>query len=730
MLTSTTPIQQTAQLSQQAAQQVGSAIKNQTSTQQQQNQSHFQNGSNGADHHFHHQHSSLSPKMQCKSCFGDFCVDCIFNHPCFVGKQNEDQMIHQLTSYNLIQESMTLKSIRELQIRELRTLLQEAFDFEIEGYKKRNQKLRQKLVAKLSKNDNKGALKLIEKSFHSLRKDKFQKIKKLLLLCEGEEPELNIDSDPRPVISNSNKKSKDSSLFDRFDSQEMMDNDQMLNQLAIGDQVKQSGNHQGSLDTNINDQDFEEGEEEDQEEDDEADGEYIGHLGKNKLTDKNSIILNNKRRKGRKTAFRLTKIKGTSKNKKKTYGFGQLGRNSLSQQTPSNILNSLDQQQQKDIECRTTVNESQTNSNIKQEDHEEIKKPDLALPQYQFKEYNLDQCQSSQLLIYKSRLLLINLDQNFQVKNMYRLLKGDYFKCEQFALIKVLTETPRFFQIGWSKKFRIREILRLRITGQRDEHNLEEMEGDTCVVGKLRSSRLNYTFCVRQNQVYIIGGFDEYKRKFTKTIEVITASNEKGSPLKVTSDFPELKVGRINPSSIILCDRYLYVMFGKAKKGRGEMFQTDIEMLDLNKVNTAGAQFTSIKVQTNMSITIQYYNSLAMEYPTSMNEILLVGGVQGMKDLFGVPQCYKVSFNMQGNNNRGIAYIEKVKMTQHSSQSMDEFQSNMQNFMKIQNFNGPVPRTAIVNNQGTIFNMNQVEGGRMEFKVTDKIKNYIDQLTV
>ena len=77
---------------------------------------------------------------------------------------------------------------------------------------------------------------------------------------------------------------------------------------------------------------------------------------------------------------------------------------------------------------------------------------------------------------------------------------------------------------------------------------------------------------------------------------MITASNEKGSPLKVTSDFPELKVGRINPSSIILCDRYLYVMFGKAKKGRGEMFQTDIEMLDLNKVNTAGAQFTSIKV--------------------------------------------------------------------------------------------------------------------------------------
>ena len=59
----------------------------------------------------------------------------------------------------------------------------------------------------------------------------------------------------------------------------------------------------------------------------------------------------------------------------------------------------------------------------------------------------------------------------------------------------------------------------------------------------------------------------------------------KGSPLKITSEFPELKVGRICPSSIVLGDRYLYVMFGKAKKGRGEMFQTDIEMLDLQRVS-------------------------------------------------------------------------------------------------------------------------------------------------
>lgn len=76
-------------------------------------------------------------------------------------------------------------------------------------------------------------------------------------------------------------------------------------------------------------------------------------------------------------------------------------------------------------------------------------------------------------------------------------MKGDYFKCEQFALVRVNTETPRYFQIGWSKKFRIREILRLMITGFRDEHNLEELEGETRVVGKLSSSRLSYTFTVR-----------------------------------------------------------------------------------------------------------------------------------------------------------------------------------------------------------------------------------------
>jgi len=57
---------------------------------------------------------------------------------------------------------------------------------------------------------------------------------------------------------------------------------------------------------------------------------------------------------------------------------------------------------------------------------------------------------------------------------------------------------------------------------------------------------------VRHNSIYVIGGFDEYKHKFTKKIEVITVSELKGDPVKVTNDFPELKVGRICASSIIL----------------------------------------------------------------------------------------------------------------------------------------------------------------------------------
>ena len=68
-------------------------------------------------------------------------------------------------------------------------------------------------------------------------------------------------------------------------------------------------------------------------------------------------------------------------------------------------------------------------------------------------------------------------------------------------MIKVGFENnmARYFQIGWRKKFKIRELLRLRVTGCRDEHNLEEVEGDLTCVGMLNSSRLNFTFVVRQN---------------------------------------------------------------------------------------------------------------------------------------------------------------------------------------------------------------------------------------
>lgn len=178
----------------------------------------------------------------------------------------------------------------------------------------------------------------------------------------------------------------------------------------------------------------------------------------------------------------------------------------------------------------------------------------------------------SVLHIYKSRLLLVNLDQNLQVKKVYRLLKGDYFKDEQFSLVKVDTPSPRFLQIGYSKKYKIREILKLRITNVRDEHNLEELVGEMKVVGKLKSSRLNFNFAVRQNEVYIVGGLDEYRRAFTKQIEVIRATNDKGTPLEISQDFPDLKIGRTCPSCLIVDQKYLYVMFGKSKKGRGEIF--------------------------------------------------------------------------------------------------------------------------------------------------------------
>ena len=53
-------------------------------------------------------------------------------------------------------------------------------------------------------------------------------------------------------------------------------------------------------------------------------------------------------------------------------------------------------------------------------------------------------------------------------------------------------------------------------------------------VGKLFSSRLNYSFAVRGNYVYIVGGFEEYKRKYIKSIEVLHIDESRGSPVHVT----------------------------------------------------------------------------------------------------------------------------------------------------------------------------------------------------
>ena len=155
----------------------------------------------------------------------------------------------------------------------------------------------------------------------------------------------------------------------------------------------------------------------------------------------------------------------------------------------------------------------------------------------------------------------------------------------------------------------------------------------------------------------MIGGYDEYKKRFIKEIEVITAAtDQKGQQVKVSSgELPELKVGRISPSSIILENRYLYVLFGKAKKGRGEVFQQDIEQLDLCRVT----QFRLIRLSHSSLSPVSFSNSLAFDQ-SNPNEILLVGGIQTLKD--PLPCCYKLVMN----HTRNEFYIEKVKMVSGS----------------------------------------------------------------
>jgi hypothetical protein len=42
----------------------------------------------------------------------------------------------------------------------------------------------------------------------------------------------------------------------------------------------------------------------------------------------------------------------------------------------------------------------------------------------------------------------------------------------------------------------VRELVKLRITGLRDEHNLEEIVGEMVEVGEIAHSRLRYTTVV------------------------------------------------------------------------------------------------------------------------------------------------------------------------------------------------------------------------------------------
>ena len=95
---------------------------------------------------------------------------------------------------------------------------------------------------------------------------------------------------------------------------------------------------------------------------------------------------------------------------------------------------------------------------------------------------------------------------------MYRFMKGEYFKAEQVCFFQ---SQNRLFQIGWKKKNAIRELTKVLTSGgSRDEYNLEELECDTVVVGNLQHSRLNFCCLVNEDRVYLIGGYDEYKKKY------------------------------------------------------------------------------------------------------------------------------------------------------------------------------------------------------------------------
>ena len=85
--------------------------------------------------------------------------------------------------------------------------------------------------------------------------------------------------------------------------------------------------------------------------------------------------------------------------------------------------------------------------------------------------------------VFKGRLILVLLENDLRISQMYRFMKGEYFKAEQVCFFQ---SQNRLFQIGWKKKNAIRELTKVITSrGSRDEYNLEELECETAVVGKL-----------------------------------------------------------------------------------------------------------------------------------------------------------------------------------------------------------------------------------------------------
>lgn len=151
------------------------------------------------------------------------------------------------------------------------------------------------------------------------------------------------------------------------------------------------------------------------------------------------------------------------------------------------------------------------------------------------------------------------------------------------------------------------------------------------IVGALESSRVDYSFVVRNNKIHIIGGLEEYKKSYITKVETITADGDKGTPVTTSwNDCPSLNVGRIQPSCILLNNRYLYVFFGKTKKGRSDIYQNDIEYIDLEKP-TKNESFLQIKLNVPYFDQLWFNNSLILQVPHQPEELLIIGGMPQSK---------------------------------------------------------------------------------------------------